>query len=81
MSQVKQCLTISVPIVDTLLKGERVAFAEAVNVALKEHGVPDGTPVQVDVIPRKYDFEVTATWSPQDANALAARERKEKENG
>jgi hypothetical protein len=79
-SQIKQCLTVFVPIVITIMEGERVAFAKAVNAALKKNGVPDGTPIQVDVVPRKYDFEVTATWSQQDADALATRERKEKEN-
>lgn len=62
MSQIKQTLSVSVSIADVMLHGIDAAAAKALNAAFKENGIPDGVPVEVEVVPRKYDYEARATW-------------------
>lgn len=61
-TEIKQTFTLSVPIVDVMLDSLEGAARKAINAKMKELGIPDGTPIQVDVTPRKYDYEVRATW-------------------
>jgi len=69
MAEIKQSLSISISIADAMLEGAEVAATRALQEALKEAGVPDGTPVEVSMYPRKYDYEVTGTWSNSTPNA------------
>ena len=62
MSAIKQTLSVSVPISEVMLHGVDAAAAKALNAAFKENGVPDGIRVEVEVTPRKHDYEARATW-------------------
>ena len=62
MSEIKNSLSTSVSIGEVLIEGIDKAAAKAINSALKAAGVPDGTPLTVEVVARKYDYLATATW-------------------
>ena len=62
MSEIKNTMSISVPIGDVMIEGIDKAAADAINAAMKEQGVPNGTPLTVEIVPRKYDYLATATW-------------------
>lgn len=64
MSEVKSTIEASVPIAQVLLYGTDRAAATVLMPLLKENGVPDGTPIEVEVVPRKYDYLATAKWRP-----------------
>jgi hypothetical protein len=63
MIDVKSSISTSVSIADVLLRGQEAAAAAALMPMLQESGVADGIEVQVDVVPRTFDYLATATWS------------------
>ena len=59
-------LTLFIPLADALLEDVEVVARRRLKVALQQEGVPDGTPVQVTILPTRYGFDVTAIWAKSE---------------
>lgn len=68
-SPLHHCIQFNMSIAESLGDNEQGPVARSVHGFLKRHGVPEGTPVKIESVRRRYWYEVTASWTDNEVNA------------